>query len=104
MCQCQCGWTVKTNRAVSVKCPQCSGVIICDGAPRPKTIVVRKIGKWVRYVKLLRKPEDKGVGDTVQRIASKFGGERFKAWAKRLGIPCGCAERQEMWNRIYPYG
>jgi len=60
-------------------------------------------GAWVRYVKLLRKPEDAGVGDTIQRIAAKFGGERFKRWAARLGIPCGCSTRQADWNRMYPY-
>lgn len=59
--------------------------------------------RWVRLVRMLRKPEDKGVGDTVQRIAAKFGGERFKAWAERIGIPCGCVARQEEWNRVWPY-
>lgn len=58
---------------------------------------------WLRFVKMLRKPEDKGVGDTVQRIAAKFGGERFKQWSNRIGIPCGCVERQAEWNRIWPY-
>ena len=58
---------------------------------------------WVRWVKLLRKPEDSGVGDTVARIAAKFGGERFKAFSKRIGIPCGCTERQAAWNEAWPY-
>lgn len=59
--------------------------------------------RWVRLVRILRKPEDKGVGDTVQRIAATFGGERFKAWAERIGIPCGCTQRQKEWNRVWPY-
>lgn len=58
---------------------------------------------WVRWVKLLRKPQDNGVGDTVARIAAKFGGERFKEFSKRIGIPCGCTERQAAWNEQWPY-
>ena len=58
---------------------------------------------WVELVRLLRHPQDKGVGDTVARIAARFGGERFKAWSKKIGIPCGCTERQEAWNERWPY-
>ena len=58
---------------------------------------------WVRMVKLLRKPQDAGIGDTIQRIAAKFGGERFKAFAEKIGIPCGCADRQNEWNSKWPY-
>lgn len=71
--------------------------------PAPMVADTRKINRWVRMVKLLRKPEDSGLGDTVQRIAAKFGGERFKAFAKRIGIPCGCSDRQAEWNRLFPY-
>lgn len=62
-----------------------------------------KQSAWVRWVKLLRKPEDAGIGDTVARIAKVFGGERFKAFSKRIGIPCGCTERQAEWNQRWPY-
>jgi len=62
-----------------------------------------KPSKWLYFIRMLRKPEDKGVGDTVQRIAAKFGGERFKAFSARIGIPCGCTQRQEEWNKLYPY-
>lgn len=66
-------------------------------------ISTSRIPRWVRLIRMLRQPADIGIGDTVQRIAAKFGGERFKAWAERVGIPCGCAQRQSEWNRIYPY-
>jgi hypothetical protein len=59
--------------------------------------------QWVPILKLLRKPEDKGVGDTVQRIAAKFGGERFKAFAAKIGLPCGCTDRQAWFNERFPY-
>jgi hypothetical protein len=65
--------------------------------------LIEKQSGWVRVVKLLRKPEDRGIGDTVQRHLATLGGERFKQWAKDVGIPCGCTERQEQWNSIWPY-
>lgn len=58
---------------------------------------------WVRFVKRLRKPEDRGIGDTVQRMAAWLGGERFKLVAAKLGIPCGCTQRQSEWNERWPY-
>lgn len=59
--------------------------------------------RWVRLVRMLRKPEDSGVGDTVARIAARFGGERFKQWSAKLRIPCGCTDRQAAWNERWPY-
>lgn len=58
---------------------------------------------WVRLVRLLRKSDDDGIGDTVARIAKVFGGERFKAFSKKIGLPCGCSERQAEWNERWPY-
>jgi hypothetical protein len=58
---------------------------------------------WVGLVSYFRSPEDKGVGDTVQRYAAMLGGEAFKAWSKKLGMPCGCTQRQVEWNAKYPY-
>ena len=58
---------------------------------------------WAKLVKRLRHDGERGVGDTVQRIAAKFGGEKFKLWAKSMGLPCGCTERQGRWNALYPY-
>lgn len=67
------------------------------------SIPIGQVPTWVRLVKRLRVDIDKGVGDTVARIAVKFGGERFKQFSKRIGIPCGCTERQAAWNKLYPY-
>lgn len=58
---------------------------------------------WAKWVARFRKPGEVGVGDTVQRIAARFGGEKFKRLSKRIGLPCGCTERQADWNRLYPY-
>lgn len=59
--------------------------------------------KWAAVVARMRSATDAGVGDTVQRIAAKVGGERYKAWRKRIGMPCGCSARQEKFNALYPY-
>lgn len=58
---------------------------------------------WVRFIALFKIPEDAGVGDTVARYAAMLGGEKFKAWSKNIGLPCGCTQRQAEWNRLYPY-
>ena len=106
-CQCECGHNVYTPIAIVLKCAKCGKQIKCDGVERPRKSESKpnspKPGAWVHLVRFLRSPSDIGVGDTVQRIATKFGGERFKKWAKRIGIPCGCDKRQAEWNRLYPY-
>lgn len=58
---------------------------------------------WVRLVAYFRLPEDAGIGDTVARYAAMLGGEQFKALSKKIGLPCGCTERQAEWNAKYPY-
>lgn len=62
----------------------------------------KKPGLWVRILQRLSRPEDIGLGATVKRIAAKVGGERFKRWAARISLPCGCTEREEEWNKMYP--
>lgn len=59
--------------------------------------------RWAQGVALLRKPEDAGVGDTVERWARVFGGVQFKAMARAVGLPCRCARRRAQWNARYPY-
>lgn len=59
---------------------------------------------WTTAVKLLRQPEDQGVGDTLARTVGPVGGDAYKAWfTKTFGRPCGCTERQVDLNRKYPY-
>ncbi len=65
--------------------------------------IEQKNSAWVNLVKPFSKPEDKGIGDTVQRHLAMLGGERFKQWVKELGIPCRCADRQAEWNERWPY-
>ena len=94
----QCQRKFYTNLAIT-KCPNCA----LGRPPRPITERVTSKPKWIDLVSYFRLPEDKGVGDTVQRYAAMLGGEQFKAWAKKLGMPCGCTTRQAEWNARYPY-
>ena len=60
--------------------------------------------KWpigVRLIAEARKPEDKGVGDTIHRLIPKA--DELIAWMKRIGIDCGCADRRAALNQRFPY-
>ena len=58
---------------------------------------------WARLVARRKRAGEKGVGDTVQRLASRLGGEGYKRLRKRLGIPCHCPQRQAALNAEFPY-
>ena len=91
-----------------------------NGAPRPltvaaapKAIPAKKIPiRWpknafgfaARAIKLMRTPEDAGVGDTIARVIGPVGGDAYKAWfLETFGKSCGCTERQEQLNETFPY-
>lgn len=59
--------------------------------------------RWARLVARLRRTTDRGVGDTIQRLAARIGGERYKALRDRLGVPCACVATQDALNVEYPY-
>lgn len=76
-----------------------SGNVYCC----PDTKPIEKTGLVHKGIAKLRKPEDSGLGDTLERLIAKFGGNKFKSIAKRLGINCGCEDRQKYLNEHYPY-
>jgi hypothetical protein len=57
---------------------------------------------WTKLIVRLKKPDDKGVGSTVQRLTGKWG-KKFEAWMKKAGADCGCSARRERWDALYPY-
>ena len=75
---------------------------LCESG-KPQAVPYEDWPIWAKLIALRKIDSDVGVGDTVQRYAAKIGGERFKKLAKRLGIPCGCSERQAQWNTRYKY-
>ncbi len=57
----------------------------------------------VKAVAMLARPEDRGVGDIVERMANLAGGKALAQWYKELtGSDCGCANRKDRLNRMYP--
>lgn len=67
-----------------------------EDKPQPRPLLIRGIERQ-------RIPSDTGVGDTAERIISKFGGDQFKWVMARLGVNCGCEDRKQYLNRVYPY-
>ena len=73
-----------------------------------KNILPLPENEWswvVRIIARKRKPEDKGLGDTLEREIGYLGGNTYKRWYKKL-MPngdCGCARRQIILNIRYPY-
>ena len=64
--------------------------------PKPRPLLIRGIERQ-------RIPSDTGVGDTVERLLAKMGGDQFKWVMHKLGINCGCEDRKAWLNRVYPY-
>ena len=61
-----------------------------------------KDARLVEWLKLFAIESDRGVGDIVERMLSKVGGRAIKMSLKKLGVNCGCTNRQEALNKKYP--
>lgn len=48
-----------------------------------------------------RKPKAQGLGDTVEQVLEVTGIAKVAKWV--LGEDCGCEERKEKLNKIFPY-
>ena len=80
--------------------------------PKPQRQESKPAGVWpanifgvvARALKLMRTPEDKGVGDTIARVVGPIGGDAYKVWfMDTFGRSCGCTERQDSLNERFPY-
>ncbi|QDP56245.1 MAG: hypothetical protein GOVbin3009_12 [Prokaryotic dsDNA virus sp.] len=48
--------------------------------------------------------KSKGFGDTVHKAAKLIGADKVaKTYEKVTGKPCGCQERRDSLNRLFPY-
>jgi hypothetical protein len=54
-------------------------------------------------MKSTKRPKSKstGVGDTVEKIFQATGVDKLAKWA--LGEDCGCEERKQKLNKLFPY-
>ena len=51
-----------------------------------------------------KKAPSKGLGDTVEKITKATGIKKaVELFSKATGIDCGCDERQEKLNKLFPY-
>jgi hypothetical protein len=94
------------QRCTASKKPQQDNEIIRSLAALFDLPPLSKPEDWpllIRGISRQRIPSDTGVGDTVERILAKMGGDQFKWVMARLGVDCGCGSRQEWLNRVYPY-
>jgi hypothetical protein len=64
----------------------------------------------VQLIAKLKRPGDKGVGDTLARAFNLIpvyrgmgAGEAFKALMAQIGVDCRCNSRREWLNQNYPY-
>ena len=101
MTHCTCGKYSCIVGTANIQCPLCERILIAENTSQ-KEVNKNKPALWIRLLQRLSSPQDIGLGATVKRIADKVGGERFKVWSKRIGLPCGCTEREIKWNRLYP--
>lgn len=95
---CQCGASVRfggSSSASSVHATQ-TDLPITNKPKRDTTSVI----SWLKF---FRAPEDRGLGDTVERLLAKTGARKVKAWLQSAGLDCGCAGRQAKLNRAFPY-
>ena len=51
--------------------------------------------------KSIKSTKAKGLGDTVEKVLEKTGIAKIAKWV--LGEDCGCDERKEKLNKLFPY-
>jgi hypothetical protein len=104
-----CGWPHHSPITLVIPCGKCSTPVRVVGkdpeakpVPLPRT-KEQQDSRLIGWVKLFRKPEDRGVGDTVERLLAVAGGRKIKRMLERVGINCGCTDRQKALNEQHPY-
>jgi hypothetical protein len=71
-----------------------------------RQFVFRESKPWpliIQGIARQRKPEDKGVGDTVHRILHRLGAGAFEWVMRKAGVNCGCSDRRVWLNSHYRY-
>lgn len=115
-----CNWPHHSAQPIVMTCIKCGASVVIGDIPQsdmrptgPKRKPPAKIptipeqeaidSRLIGWVRWLRTPEDTGVGDTVERLLAKAGGRKIKKMLERIGVGCGCTDRQAALNRKYPY-
>ena len=54
---------------------------------------------------LIQMQESKGLGDTIHKITTATGIKKVvDKISEKTGKPCGCGQRRETLNKMFPYG
>ena len=61
---------------------------------------MKKVISYLETGKIQLKMKSKGLGDTVEKITKATG---IKSLFERLHGDCGCDERKDKLNQIFPY-
>jgi hypothetical protein len=72
---------------------------------KPRTLLPLHPDNWPAWAKLvaaMKVDGEKGVGSTIERKLGLIGAA-FKLTLKALGVPCSCADRKELFDKLYPY-
>ena len=74
-------------------------------APPPhRSMSPEEFPVWAKAIRLLKKDGHKGIGDTVESLIGHKNSTAFKEWYRNtFGKDCGCKDRKEWLNRMYPY-
>jgi hypothetical protein len=74
---------------------------------QPASVEQASVTPWqerlVTLVSKFRTPEDRGVGDTLERLLAKVGGRKIKHLLRLANLPCRCDDRQKWLNERFPY-
>lgn len=107
-----CQWPHHATRSTTVVCVKCGGTVeIIGGLPAnasqesKQEVQEKRKAKENRLIACLRwlsRPEDRGLGDTVERILAMAGGRKIKQAMASLSLPCKCNDRQSWLNERYP--
>jgi hypothetical protein len=54
-----------------------------------------------KEMELVRSTESQGLGDTIEKVFKATGISKVAKWL--LGEDCGCEERKEKLNKLFPY-
>jgi hypothetical protein len=82
-----------------------------DLAPRDAYFEILGFGEESRTIVSQTTPlqqvstQSQGLGDTVAKITHATGLDKLAAlYTEITGRPCGCAQRQDALNKLFPYG
>jgi uncharacterized Zn finger protein (UPF0148 family) len=109
-----CQWPHHSAKPIAIPCAKCGTLVVIGEVPPEQQHAAaersqqrrekqQRDSRLIGWVKLFRTPDDRGLGDTVERLLARAGARKIKSWLERVGIDCGCTGRQKWLNEQHPY-